>query len=210
MTPRSEAFEEHPERYDRWFEEYEHAYESELEALRRLTPQDSDGVSVGVGTGRFAEPLGVRVGVDPSVEMLRHARRRGVETVRGVAEALPFDDCVFDTALLVTTVCFVDDLGRTFGEARRVLSEDGSFVIGYVDRESPLGERYQKRKEENPFYKEATFVSTDELEEGLCDAGFRVREHVQTVFRMPEEMEEPDEVEGGYGDGSFVGLHARA
>jgi SAM-dependent methyltransferase len=210
MTPRSEPFEEHSERYDRWFEEYENAYESELEALREITPQDPEGVSVGVGTGRFAEPLGVRVGLDPSVEMLRHAGRRGIDTVRGVAEALPFDDGAFDTALLVTTVCFVDDLGRTFDEARRVLREGGSFVIGYVDRESPLGERYQERKGQNPFYKEATFVSTDELEEGLCDAGFRVREHVQTVFRMPEEMEEPDEVEGGHGDGSFVGLRARA
>lgn len=210
MTPRSEPFEEHTERYDRWFEEYEHAYESELGALRRLTPHEPDGVSVGVGTGRFAAPLGVRVGVDPSVEMLRHARRRGVETVRGVAEALPFEDGAFDTALLVTTVCFVDDLGRTFSEARRVLREGGSFVIGYVDRESPLGERYQQRKEENPFYKEATFVSTEELDEGLREAGFGVAEYAQTVFRMPEEMEEPDEVESGYGEGSFVAVHARA
>ena len=209
MTPRSEPFEKHADRYDAWFEEYEYAYESELNALRELMPPEPDGVSVGVGTGRFAAPLGIRVGIDPSTEMLRHARHRGIETVVGVGEELPFRDGAFDTVLVVTTVCFVDELGKALREARRVLRDDGVIVIGYVDAESPLGRRYERRKDKNPFYSEATFVTTDELNEELSKAGFVDTKHVQTVFRMPEEMEGPDQVQSGYGNGSFVGLRAR-
>lgn len=56
----------------------------------------------------------------------------------------------------------------------------------------------------------ATFVTTEELNKKLDDAGFGEPEHVQTVFRMPEEMDEPDTVKEGYGEGSFVGVRARA
>ena len=210
MNPRSEPFEEHSERYDRWFERHEHAYDSELNALRELVPPEPDGLSVGVGTGRFAVPLRIGVGIDPSVEMMRHAQRRGIDCVRGVGEKLPFDDGAFDTVLIVTTVCFVDDLHETFREINRVLSDDGVVVVGYVDADSHLGRRYERHKEENPFYKEATFVTTDELKDVLRRAGFGETEFVQTVFRMPEEMTEPDPVRSGYGDGSFVGMRAHA
>jgi SAM-dependent methyltransferase len=208
MNPRSEPFEEHTERYDRWFEKHEHAYESELNALRELVPPEPDGLSVGVGTGRFAVPLGIGVGIDPSVEMMRHAERRGVDCVRGIGEKIPFDDGAFDTVLIVTTVCFVEDLHETFREINRVLRDEGSVVVGYVDADSPLGRRYERHKEENPFYRDATFVTTDELDEELDGAGFGETEFVQTVFRMPEEMAGPDPVRSGYGDGSFVGVRA--
>ncbi|MFP4174207.1 MAG: class I SAM-dependent methyltransferase [Halobacteriales archaeon] len=208
MEPRAEPFEKHTERYDRWFDEHVYAYESEMNALETLVPDDPEGVSVGVGTGRFAAPLGVETGVDPSTEMLRHARERGISVVRGVGESLPFNDGAFDTVLMVTTVCFVDDLGAALREARRVLRPGGRFVAGYVDRESPLGQRYVEGKEQNPFYREATFVSTDEIDETLTAVEFGDRRYVQTLFGLPEGMESPDEVREGYGDGSFVGVCA--
>jgi SAM-dependent methyltransferase len=208
MEPRSEPFEEYTERYDRWFEKNENAYESETAALDELIPDDTEGISVGVGTGRFAAPLGVETGVDPSTEMLKRARERGIETVRGIGEALPFDDGAFDTVLMVTTVCFVDDLVGALREANRVLRPGGRFVAGYVDRDSSLGERYEERKDENPFYRDATFVSTEEIDDALTAAGFDDRRYVQTLFGDPNGMEIPDEVRDGYGDGSFVGVCA--
>ncbi len=206
--PTSSPFDRYTERYERWFDTHEAAYRSEVEALRRLVPQPGFGVEIGVGSARFAAPLGMQVGLDPAGDMLVRARERGIDAVKGVAESLPFSDGTFDTALIVTTICFVDDIPRTLAEARRVLRPDGSLVIGYIDKESPVGRIYQEKKSENPFYREATFVSTDELLDALEAAGFSEFEFVQTIYHWPDDIDEPEPIEAGYGDGSFVGIKA--
>lgn len=208
--PLTAPFDEYTDRYDSWFEAHEYAYRSEVAALRELVPASPDGVEIGVGTGRFAEPLGIPAGIDPSREMLRVAADRGIEVALGVAEDLPLADDSCDVAVVVTTICFVDDVGRTLREARRCLRPDGRLVIGYIDQESPVGRMYQEHAEENPFYRDATFVTTDELLEELDAAGFGDVEFVQTVFEAPGEVTAVEPVEDGYGDGSFVGLAARA
>ena len=132
--PRIAPFEAHHERYDSWFERHDAAYYSELLAVRALLPWDGRGLEVGVGTGRFAAPLGVQWGVDPSPVMRSYAARRGISTWPGTAEELPFEDESFDTLLAVTTICFVDDAQRMLTEARRVLRPNGQLVIGFIDR----------------------------------------------------------------------------
>lgn len=81
------------------------------------------------------------------------ARQRGINVVKAVAEALPFSDNEFDSALMVTTVCILDDIEMAFLAAFRVLNPGGAFVIGLVDRDSPLGKAYEQRKSESLFYK---------------------------------------------------------
>ncbi|AXG09783.1 class I SAM-dependent methyltransferase [Haloplanus rubicundus] len=206
--PKSAPFERYTERYEGWFDTHEAAYQSEVEALQQLIPQPDFGVEIGVGSARFAAPLGMQVGLDPAGDMLVHARERGIDVVKGVAESLPFRDGTFDTALIVTTICFVDDIPQTLAEARRVLRPDGSLVIGYIDKDSPVGQIYQETKSENPFYREAVFVSTDELVDALHVAGFSEFEFVQTIYHWPDEIDEPEPVEEGHGDGSFVGIKA--
>ncbi|WP_181692555.1 class I SAM-dependent methyltransferase [Natronomonas sp. LN261] len=201
-------FEEHTERYEEWFEEHDDAYRSELAALDRLVPATGRGVEIGVGSGRFAAPLGIDVGIDPAEAMLERARERDVDVVRGVAESLPFRDGTFDTALMVTTVCFVDDLARALAEANRVLSRSGRLMVGYIDEDSPVGEIYKEHKDENPFYRDATFVSTDELLDALEAAGFSEFEFVQTIYRWLDDIDGTEPVEEGYGEGSFVGIRA--
>lgn len=207
--PTTAPFQAHTDRYERWFEDHPAVYQSELEALRRLVPTGGRGLEIGVGSGRFAGSLEVEFGVDPADAMLERARDRGVEVARGVAEALPVRDASVDVALVVTTICFVDDLHRTLEEAARVLRPGGVLVLGYVDRESDLGQRYRELRDENPFYRDATFVSTDELLEALEAAGFSEFETVQTIFDPPEDIVEPQDVRAGHGEGSFVGLAAR-
>jgi len=206
--PKTAPFEEHTERYEGWFDEHEDVYQSELDALRRLVPTSGYGIEIGVGSARFASPLGIETGIDPSGEMLGYARERGIEVVKGVAEWLPFRDDTFDTALVVTTICFVDDIPRTLAEAERTLKPDGALVIGYIDKDSPVGQMYQETKAQNPFYREATFVSTESLLEALEAAGFTDFEFVQTVFRWLDDIDGPEPIEEGYGEGSFVGIKA--
>ncbi|MFB6133430.1 MAG: class I SAM-dependent methyltransferase [Halanaeroarchaeum sp.] len=206
--PRVEPFEHHPDRYDEWFARHEPVYRSELRALERFVDPAAYGIAIGVGSGRFAAPLNVEVGVDPSPEMLSRATDRGVRCIRGVAERLPVSGNRFEVALSVTAVCFVDDIAATLREAMRVLRPGGSVVLGYIDRESDLGKRYEEHKEENPFYRDATFVSTAELTAVLEDLGYRDIEMVQTVFQPPDAVADLEPVRSGSGEGSFVALKA--
>ncbi|MCF8334303.1 MAG: hypothetical protein K9I47_09160, partial [Bacteroidales bacterium] len=66
--PRVKPFEEFPDHYENWFEENQAIYESELQALRTLLPKGKQVVEIGVGSGRFAAPLDIRTGVEPSAQ----------------------------------------------------------------------------------------------------------------------------------------------
>lgn len=205
--PSRTIFDQNAERYEAWFLENPHAYVSELRAVRELLPRGS-GLEIGVGTGRFAAPLGIGRGVEPSRPMAELARRKGVEVTPGVAEHLPFSDSEFDFCLMVTTVCFLDDLDLSFNEARRVLRPGGAFIIGFVDRESPLGKEYLRRKDGSVFYQKATFHTVGEIVSHLEHAGFADPVFCQTLFRPLGELTEPDPVRKGHGEGSFVVVKA--
>ncbi len=204
--PRIEPFEEHAPRYDQWFERHMEAYESELLALRDLVTEAHRSVEIGVGSGRFAAPLSITFGVEPSPRMAELSRSRGIDVIIGVAEALPFQDETFDLALMVTTICFVDDIARALGEVFRVLRPNGAFVVGFIDKESSLGQSYERNKEGNPFYGIATFRNPSEVLGHIRDAGFREFEIRQTVSRDPGAMATVEEPEEGYGVGSFVAV----
>jgi SAM-dependent methyltransferase len=202
--PRVAPFETHHQRYEAWFEKHELAYISELLALRPFVPGEGWGIEIGVGSGRFAAPLGVQVGVDPSPAMLGHAAARGIEVVEGVAEHLPFADGSFDHALVVTTLCFVDSPARMLAEARRVLKPGGRLVIGFIDRESALGQNYLLHQEESVFYREATFYSADEVAQLLLETGFTIGAWGQTLAHPLPEMREIEPLRTGRGQCSFV------
>jgi len=206
---RVKSFEKYVDKYEAWFDRNQAAYQSELEALRTLLPKTGKGLEVGVGTGRFAAPLGVRVGVDPSPAMAKVAMERGIEVRFGVGENLPCKDSSFDFILLVTTICFLDDVSAALREAYRVLTAGGYILVGFINRESLLGKAYEKRKQESEFYRDATFLSVDEVVIHLQRAGFRDFVFRQTIFQNPEEMKQPDPVRPGYGEGSFVVVRAK-
>ena len=201
---KTRPFEVYADRYEAWFVKHRYAYESELRAVRTLLQPRGTGLEIGAGTGRFASPLGIRFGVEPAKAMRRLARRRGIEVVAAVAEELPFRDRVFDHVLMVTTICFVDDVKRAVGEAYRVLQPGGLFIVGFVDRNSALGLDYQQHKQENVFYREADFYSTDEVVFYLREAGFGEFAFTQTIFRALHEVRYAEPVRAGYGEGSFV------
>ena len=206
--PRTKTFDEHSEDYEQWFEDNRYAYPSELAALKLALPDPGQGLEVGTGTGRFAEPLGIRIGVEPSEKMAEIARSRGLEVVKGVAESLPFKDESFDSVLMVTTICFVDDLERSFREAWRVLKRKGAIVLGFVDAESALGREYKSRAKSSRFYADATFRTYRGVLTALTETGFGPHLCWQTIFKPLHELAEPDEVRTGCGEGSFVVIRA--
>jgi len=204
---KTNPFNEHVAQYEDWFERNLFAYKSELEAIREQLP-DGEGVEIGVGSGQFAASLGIRTGVDPSEKMREIARKRGIEAIDGVAENLPFDDSQFDFVLMTTTICFVDDIETSFQEVYRVLKPGGFLIIGFVDKESPIGRLYQQHKEKSVFYKVATFYTVDEVVSGLEEAGFKKFNFTQTIFHNLAEIRDIEPIKEGYGEGSFVVIRA--
>jgi len=207
--PITAPFEEYAEEYEAWFEKNPWVYEAELRAVKAMVPTSGRGMEIGVGTGRFAEPLGIKNGVEPSTRMRDFARKRGIRALDGVAEKLPFDDSQFDFVLMVTTVCFVDDVCKALMEAHRVLSDGGSLIIGFVDRNSKVGNIYLERQKESVFYKHATFFSVDELVECMNEVGFTNLTFNQTIFGTLAETAENEPVRPGHGEGSFVVIRGR-
>lgn len=203
-----EAFEHHTERYEEWFENNKLAYLSELEALKSLLPKGK-GMEIGVGTGRFAEPLGIKFGIDPSFSMLKVARKRKMKVVGGIGENLPIKDNSFDFALITTTLCFLENVEETLKEIKRILKKKGYLILAFIDRESFMGKLYQKKKDKNPFYKFANFYSVKEVKEKLKKAGFSNPEIKQTLFSFSEELDSIDNIKEGYGEGGFVIIKMR-
>lgn len=199
--PKITAFETHSDAYDEWFVINSDLYAAELKIVRQMLPESTDkGLEVGIGSGKFAEPLGIKLGVEPCEQMAEKARRLGIEVHPGVAEALPFADNSFEFVLLVTTICFVDDVLKTFQEALRVLQPGGCLLVGFVDRDSEMGAQYEANREKSRFYREATFFSTQELLHSLKEAGFTDLNSKQTLIpNTPQGT-----IRDGFGEGAFV------
>ena len=207
--PKIAPFQQYTSQYDEWFRKNRLAYEAELRAIKSLAPTDGYSMEVGAGTGRFAFPLGVKVGVDPSSKMIKIAQKRGINVVLGVAEKLPFVNSKFDYVFMVTTVCFLDDISDAFKEVYRVVKKGGYLIIGLLDRNSFLGRTYLKGKNKNVFYKESTFYTVDEVIEIMKQAGFDNFEFRQTIFQNPSKITENEPVKSGYGEGLFAVIRGR-
>ena len=206
--PKTAPYEAHHRRYDDWFIRHVAAYQSELLTVRALLPWGGLGLEIGVGTGRFAAPLGVRVGLDPAREVLDYASKRGILTVQGIAEVLPFSSSSFDYALCLTTICFVDDATAMLSEAYRILKPGGELVIGFIDRSSDLGQHYMAHQTENVFYRDAAFFSASKVEQVVLNAGFVTLAWVQTLSKPLQENDEIEAVRAGRSQGAFVVVKA--
>jgi ubiquinone/menaquinone biosynthesis C-methylase UbiE len=205
---KSKPFDKYTSEYDSWFEENRMAYESELKAVKHFLPKSGEGIEIGVGSGRFAGPLGIKHGLEPSANMRAVAKKRGIDAVEGIAEKLPFDGNQFDFALMVTVVCFLDNVRAAFTEAYRILKDEGILIIAFIDRESPLGRMYEKHKSKNEFYKYASFYSSEEIKKLLAESGFKNPQFIQTIFNNPSEIIELEDIRPGYGHGGFVVVRA--
>lgn len=195
--------------YDKWFEVNRFVYDAELRAVRSLlVPGGHRAIEVGVGTGRFAAPLGITIAIDPSLEMGRIARERGVAVAGGIAEDLPFRDSVAGCILMVTTICFITNVLKAFQECFRVLEKGGVIVIGMLDRASPVGRTYSEDKQRSPFYRRARFYSVGEVLDMLGRAGFRGFDFRQTLFGQVSNIGPSEAVRTGHGEGLFAVVRA--
>jgi len=117
---KTSAFDNNLNEYENWFIDNKFAYESEIEAIKQIAEIPENSVEIGIGSGLFAVPLGIKKGIDPSQTMINLGKKRGLNIIKGVAENLPWADNSIDYALMVTSICFVDDVKKSLSEAYRI------------------------------------------------------------------------------------------
>lgn len=195
-------FDIYTEEYEEWFRENNITFQSELKALRQVIPAGKKGLEIGIGSGIFAEQLGIEYGIDPSESMLNYARKRKLIVQKGVAEQLPYPDKSFDYAVFITSICFIDDPSKAFKEAYRVVKDKGSVIVAIIDKDSELGKTLAANKEDSKFYRTASFYSVPKIMLLMESNNLEVTQIFQTLTKLGnEEIEEPIE---GYGKGGFV------
>ncbi|MFZ3072968.1 MAG: methyltransferase domain-containing protein [Thermodesulfobacteriota bacterium] len=197
--------------YDLWYDtEGKHIYESELDCVRPFIKNGDRIIEVGAGTGRFAMHFKSAIGLDPSLNALSIAKRRGVKAVCGRGENLPFKNNVFDCVLFVLTLCFVRNPLIAIKEAKRILKDSGRAVICFIPKDSSWGRLYEEKKEKgHPVYKEAEFYTFEEIEGFLGKIGFRVLRVKSALFQPPEGERLRERVFDGYSkDAGFVCVEA--
>ncbi len=204
-----QVFESLAGEYDAWFDRLRFSYESELLALKTLAGTHQRGLELGVGTGRFASPLGIKMGLEPARAMAVIARKRGLQVIQAVAEALPFPRDSFDLVAIITALCFFQDPFKALSEATRVLTPAGAILIGMIDKDSPLGREYEANRLHSRFYRDARFYGVREVLTWLKRLGYRDARLCQTIFKGLSEIHGPEPVREGFGDGGFVVIFAR-
>lgn len=182
------AFDNLASAYDDWFEkEGKLIFNIEVQAFQEvLALLPKPWLEIGVGSGRFAQALGIDIGVDPSIKLLEMAGKRGITVFLGRGERQIFSAASFGTVFLIVTLCFLDSPLDVLKETCRILRPDGKIVLGLVLKESPTGRFYeQKKKQGHRFYKYATFYGYDDVVKLLQRAGFSIEKVVSTLFQQP-------------------------
>ena len=177
--------------YDVWFEkEGKLIFTIEVSAFKEVLPSlPKPWLEVGVGSGRFAQALGIETGIDPSAKLLEIAKGRGITVFQARGEEQFFNKKTFGTVFFIVTLCFVDSPLAVLQEAHRILKPEGKIVLGLVLRGSPWGQFYLEKKEEgHRFYKYATFYSYQEVADLLKHSNFTIEKVISTLFQRPNEV----------------------
>lgn len=192
--------------YDSWYTRYPNVFASELAALSSLLPAFERGLEIGVGTGRFAQALGIREGLEPSAPMAELARSRGIQVFCGQAEALPFAEQQYDLLLMLTVLCFVQNPQRSLQEALRVLRPQGRLLLATLDPAVPWVALARQRGQT---LRQANLPPISALQDVLHKTGWHCESMLQTLVQAPEALTEPESPRPGHGQGGYVVLRCR-
>lgn len=200
------VFDKSVDKYEEWFKRNNLILDSEVTAIKQLLPDFDKGIEIGMGTGIFASQLGIKDGVEPSATMGKKAVDRGLRVINSNAEKLPINTSTYQLALMVTADCFLENVLQAFKEVNRILSDNGYFIIAFIDRDTYLGHMYNKRKASDELYKHASFHSAKEIIVLLKEAGFEIIDKRQTIYTFDNKVQE---IKTGVGEGVFAVIKAK-
>ena len=161
--------------------------QKQLLPFRRRVIGEAEGriLEIGVGSGLnlplYRSAARAVIGIEPSPELLRMARRRAagisvpVEFLETSAEAIPLDAGSVDAVVTTWTLCTIPDAPRALAEMRRVLKPGGALlfvehgrapepgVARWQDRLDPLWSRFAGGCHLNR-----------KIDDLICGSGFRI------------------------------------
>lgn len=171
--PYARVFEEYADKYDQWFSDNQDVYLEELKRIREAMGDiPSPALEIGVGSGRFAKPLGIGYGVEPSWSLGLMAKGRGIEVIRAIGEAVPVKSSVFRMVAMITVLCFLKKPEETLHEIHRILVHDGILVVAFIEKGGIIAERYLSRPDKGRFLSHARFYDHDEVIRMITGTGF--------------------------------------
>ncbi|MCA1917613.1 class I SAM-dependent methyltransferase [Methanospirillum hungatei] len=169
------VFEEYADDYDQWFVDNRDVYLDELKRVRQAIGDiPSPALEIGVGSGRFAKPLGIRYGIDPSRALGLMAKDRGIEVIRAVGEAVPMKPGIIRMVVMITVLCFLKKPEEAFREVHRILMHEGKLLVACIEKGGIIAERYQARPDKGRFLSHARFYEHDEVIRMITGTGFDI------------------------------------
>jgi SAM-dependent methyltransferase len=163
-----------------------HFYNTRLQLVGDILGPKPIGTLLDVGSGPgivgdTVRALGFRyIASDQSVGMTRECRDRAGptgEVAVAQASALPFDSGVFNVVTALGVLEYVGPLDAALAECRRVLRDDGSFVVSLLNKSSPFRilQSVRRRLGLDPDPIPPAHFSQSEVQRMLSAAGFRVQ-----------------------------------
>lgn len=167
------VFEQYAERYDQWFVDHPDVYLGELKRVKiAIGTVPTPVLEIGVGSGRFAQPLSIEHGVEPSLPLGLMAKKRGIEIIQGIGESIPVKSRTFRTVVMITVLCFLEVPDETFREVHRVLMHDGTLVVAFIEKGGTIAQTYRTRPDKGTFLSHARFYTQEEVVSMIKRNGF--------------------------------------
>ncbi len=222
-----EKFDGYAYQYDIWFMENKNLYRSEFGLVKKALGDifNKEVLSVGCGTGLFEQELGVKNGIEPSVDMGEIAIKRGLNVQFGTLETIELEEEKYDIIYFNGSSSYIDDLEFHYKKAYKALKKSGKIILIDVPKESAYGMMYLLAAAKDSFeddvlkgvlpkspyplalVKSALWRTSEEKIEVLKKVGFKDFDFYQTLVKNPVYTDdEIEETISGYEKGSYVAI----
>lgn len=169
-------FDEFYEGYDEWYKTKMGKFVDQIETdllFNCLNPKPGMKIlDIGCGTGNISyklAKLGCQVvGIDISKKMLDKAKSKykgeSVDFYNMSSYNIDFSDIYFDAAISMTAFEFIYDPKRAYEEIKRVTKNNGSIIIGTIQKGGEWQEFYSSNIFKGTAYEKARFKTGEEIE----------------------------------------------
>ena len=199
LRDKIEAFDTVAGVYDGWYDhpQGKQVFEAEKKAVEQMIPRTGLGVEIGAGTGVFAESLTnidrTILCLDPSVEMIKKAKKRKLPCLRGVGVPLPIRRDLLDFGYMVTVLEFLNDQVALFKEIKYNSKKNAELTILFINSDSTWGELYRNIGEKgDPIFKHATLFSLEQVSALFDKSGYSILDAKGTLNSDPANQEVDD------------------